>query len=197
MHVIYERYFSIPGIIREPYFSLTALAQVRCSAELGLLDIARGEFEDAKNVWKTQALRIAKEMLIGEYPERFLATDFAEDVPVSAFVSWMDFAYEETKGYVWIDEMRKKIAEPWYGGFWDNKLGLNQGKGVGLEKEKTMVSPTLQKLIARNNVFEGFSAQYEILESQHITSSEFGSRLAQIPKESIINGYCVLQPVKG
>lgn len=183
------------AVANEEYFALTALAQVRCTAELGMLDIARGEFEDARNIWTTHAHRIAKDILIGTYPERFLASDFAQDVPISAMVTWLDFANEEPKGYLWIDEIRQKMVEPWYGKFFDNKFGLNQGKGIGLEKEKTMVIPTLQKLIARNGIFDGFSLQYEILESQDITPSEFERRLAEHPKDTAINGYYVLQPI--
>ncbi len=36
-------------------------------------------------VWQVQARRIAKEIFMGHYPERFLATDFADEV------QWLDF----------------------------------------------------------------------------------------------------------
>jgi hypothetical protein len=91
----------------EEFFCLTSLAHARCLAELGMLDMAYRDLEDAGEFWKKQALRIAKKFLLSDSPERFLFSDFAQDVPVSVLVEWLDFAYEEEKGYGWIDELKR------------------------------------------------------------------------------------------
>ncbi|GAK49062.1 hypothetical protein U14_00280 [Candidatus Moduliflexus flocculans] len=203
------------AIAYEEYFALTALAKARCSAELGMLNIARQEMDEMASFWKHHARRIAKDMLIGQYPQRFLASDFAGSVPISAFVSWLDFANDKEKGYDWIDELRLKMNERWYENsnldsaaskfgkaiigipLWETSDdGLNKGIGVGIKQEKEVVIPTLQKLIARNNVFEGYRGQYEVFEARQIRPSEFQQQLMQLPEKLAIEGCFVLQPTK-
>lgn len=186
------------AITYEEYFALTALAKARCSAELGMFSIAHQEIDEMVSFWKIHARRIAKDMLLGQYPERFLASDFVSNVPVSALVSWMDFAHGEEKGYDWIDGLRFNMNERWYGNkLWNSSAsGLNRGIGVGMEQEKNITIPSLQKLLTRNDVFEGYQAQYELLETRQLRPSEFQMQLAQLPKESAVDGCFVLQPAK-
>ncbi|MCP4369937.1 MAG: hypothetical protein GY797_17750 [Deltaproteobacteria bacterium] len=47
----------------EEYFSLTSLANTRCLAELGMLDIAKRNIEDDSKFWAEQARRIANDHL--------------------------------------------------------------------------------------------------------------------------------------
>jgi hypothetical protein len=186
------------AMANEEYFSLTALAQARCTAELGMLDIAHKEINEMNAFWQVQAHHISKEILIGKYPERFLATDFVDEVSVAELIQWLDFIYEEKKGLVWIDELRRKINEAWYskGWFSSGGSGLNQNIGIGLEKEQQMLIPALRKLIARSSVFEGYVAQYELLEEQQMKPSEFEHELASLPESSSVNGYIILEPSK-
>ena len=108
----------------EEYFCLTSLAHARCLAELGMLDMASRDLEEASEFWKKQALRIANKFLLGDSPERFLFSDFAQDVPVSVLVEWFDFAYQEEKGYGWIDDLRGKTRS-WYSQ--DDYAGIAKG----------------------------------------------------------------------
>lgn len=182
----------------EEYFSLTALAKIRCTAELEMLDIAYKEIEETNSFWQSQARRIGQKILIGDYPERFLASDFVEDVSVSELIEWLDFIYEEPKGYVWIDELRRKIDEAWYpknkGLFNKGGSGLNRNIGIGLEKEQKMLIPALRKLIARSKVIEGYMAQYELLENEKMKPSDFENKITKIPESSAVNGYLILEP---
>ncbi len=184
----------------EEYFSLTALAQVRCTAELGIFDIACKEIEEINLFWQDQARRIAKEMLIGIYPERFLATDFVDDVSITELVEWLDFVYEKNKGLTWIDDLRLTINESWYSENWLAKTfttsGLNKNLGIGLEKEKQMLIPALRKIIARGSIFESYLSQYQLLEAQQIKPSDFERKLASLPESSLIEGYAILEPIQ-
>jgi hypothetical protein len=181
----------------EEYFSLTALAQVRCTAELGMLDIAHKEIKEINSFWQAQSRRIARTMLVGIYPERFLASDFANDVSVTELVEWLDFIYEENKGLCWIDELRLNMNEFWYTSwFKDDNFGLNKKIGVGLEKEKQILIPALRKLIARSSIFESYTAQYELLEAQQIKPSDFEQQLADLSESSLIEGYLILEPTQ-
>lgn len=202
------------AMVYEEYFSLTALAQVRCTAELGMLDIAYKEIKEINLFWQAEAHRIAKDMIIGEYPERFLATDFADDISVTELVQWLDFVYEENKGLSWIDDLRLKINELWYPENWftkttsnlfakdkskifsDDQSGLNKNIGVGIEKERQILVPALRKIVARSSVFESYLTQYKILEDQKIKPSEFAQKLANLPESSLIEGYLILEPTQ-
>jgi hypothetical protein len=203
------------AIANEEYFSLTALAQARCTAELGMLNMAYQELIYMNSFWQTEARRIAKDILIGEYPQRFLATDFATDVSVAELATWLDFVYNEKRGIVWIDDLRLKMNERWYNQEWfgdienfknviaekwqskewfsDTSSGLNKNIGIGAQKEKTMLIPALRKLIARSAVLESYVGQYEILEAQNMKPSEFEAKLSQLPSSSSVNGYFILE----
>lgn len=186
------------AMAHEEYFSLTALAQARCTAELGMLDMAHKEIQEMNTFWQSQALRISRELLVSKHPERFLATDFVDDVSTAELIQWLDFVYEEKKGLGWIDELRRKFNEPWYSKGWFSGAGsgLNQNVGIGLEKEQTMLIPALKKLMARGSVFEGYVVQYELLEEQQLKPSEFEHQLAALPESSLVEGYVILEPSK-
>lgn len=141
---------------------------------------------------------MAQDILVGKHPERFLATDFVDSVSVLELVSWLDFVYGETKGLNWLDEMRRNLNENWYTGGWfsDSGSGLNKNIGVGIDKERQMVIPSLQKLVARSAVFEGFVAQYELLEAQQMKPSAFEHQIASLPESAAIDGYFILEPVR-
>jgi len=180
----------------EEYFTLTALAYTRCTAELGMYDIARKELESLMSFWHTNASRIANEHLLGKYPQRFLASDFAEDVPISALVNWLDFARGDKKGYEWIDELRKNMSDPWYKNSWQKLIrggGLNRSVGIGLDKEKNVIIPTLQKFVARHNIFEGYISQYEMLATHKMRPSELEQQIARLPADAAVDGHYILQ----
>jgi tetratricopeptide (TPR) repeat protein len=190
----------------EEYFCLTSLAHARCLAELGMLDMAHRDLKEAHEFWNGQARRIANELLLGKYPERFLFSDFSQDVPVPILVEWLDFVYGEEKGFGWIDELRHK-TKPWYSeknddslfekGLWGMVTNFTGGdKTKILQKQKEKVIPSLQKLVSRNNILNGFVAQYELLEKHNVTPTEFDRKLASIPSTAEVNGYIILQPAQ-
>lgn len=180
----------------EEYFALTGLAYIRCSAELGMHNVAQKEIQELLEFWQKHARRIVDEHLLGQHPERFLASDFAEDVPISALATWLDFAKSEEKGYEWIDELRKDMNQRWYKKNWQKLTqgGLSRSVGIGLDKEKDVIIPTLQKFVARQSIFEGYVSQYEMLAEYCMTPSELEKQIAQLPEESAVDGHYILQP---
>ena len=182
----------------EEYFSITSLAQVRCTAELGMFDIAYKEMEEMNLFWQAKARRVANEMLIGKHPERFLATDFADDVSILELVEWMDFVYEKNKGLRWIDELRLGMNEVWYSKNWfkNTYTGLNKDIGIGIKQEKQTLIPAMRKIIARGSVFASYTSQYELLEAQQIKPSDFEQQLASLPESSLVEGYVILEPIQ-
>lgn len=193
----------------EEYYCLTTLAHARCLAELGMLDMANRDLEEASEFWNRQAHRIAKNFPLIDSPERFLFSDFAHDVPVSVLVEWLDFANEEEKGYGWIDEFRGKTTS-WYS---QDDFALRAKAGISqvnkmfsrktradklprIDKDREWVIPSLQKLVARSKVFEGYKAQYELLETHNVTPSEFERKAALLASEAAVDGYLILKPAE-
>jgi hypothetical protein len=189
----------------EEYFCLTSLSHARCLAELGMLDMAHRDLGEANEFWNGQARRIANELLLGKYPERFLFSDYSQDVPILMLVEWLDFVYGEEKGVGWIDELRRK-TKPWYNeknddSFFDTglfekvkKFTSGDDKANKLQAQKEKVIPSLQKLVSRSKVLNGFVAQYELLEQHNLTPSEFDRKLTSIQSSAEVNGYIILQP---
>ena len=144
------------AMANEEYFSLIALAHTRCTAELGMLEIALQEIKEMNIFWQAQARQIAKEVLIGKYPERFLASDFVDDVPTRELIQWLDFASEEQKGLIWIDDLRRKIKEPWYEKSWF----------PGSDETKSKTQQNFDLFGSVGNMFAGMTEQIkENLES--------------------------------
>jgi len=189
-------------VANEEYYSITGLAYCRCTAELGMFEVAAHEIRELNDFWVIEARRFARLHLLGKHPERFLASDFSKIAPISALASWMDFAYDEAKGYRWIDGLRFKSNTPWYDEKpWYKKDVFDivktdkqvRSKGQGLHKEEMVVIPSLQKLLARNNVFEGYVSQYELLEQEKLSPSEFNRKIIELPTKSVVNGYHILE----
>jgi len=65
---------------------------------------------------------------------------------------------------------------------------------IDVEKEK--VIPSFQKLVTRNNVLEGYVAQYELLKAHQVTPSEFEKEVALLAPEAAVDGYIILQPAQ-
>lgn len=194
----------------EEYFCLTSLAYVRCLAELEMLEMALQDMLQTYSFWKEQALHIVKEHLIADNPERFLFSDFAQKVPVAVLVEWLDFAYEEEKGYGWIDELRMK-TRPWYAedSYVDvgkgaakvtssllNLAGQYLGRGVEkeLERQHLQILPAFQKLVARNNVLSGYLEQYRLLESSNMTPTALEAQVQTLAESHSVDGYLILEP---
>lgn len=169
------------AIAYEELFCVTSLAHARCFAELGMLDLATKDLQDAYDFWSSQARRIAKELVIGQNPERFLLGEFSQNVPISVLTEWLDFTYEENKGYEWIDDLRRGL------GVW------TWVKAKGKSGEELAI-PTLHQLTSRNNTLQGYIAQYQWFEEQNITPSQFDAFIEAIPKEDLVDGYAILEP---
>jgi hypothetical protein len=186
----------------EEYFCLTSLAHARCLAELGMLDMAYRDITETNQFWREQAQRIGSELLIGEYPERFIYKEFSDDLPISVLVEWFDVIYNEPKGYRWIDELRGKTI-PWYEKDDYSNLGIfdvissfspSSSKKTRLENQRNKVIPSIQKLVARNKVLTGFCEQYKLLETSNITPSDFDAKIKELSDKHSTNGYVILEP---
>lgn len=182
------------AIAFEEYFSLTGLAQVRCFAELDMAKLAHDELRNMYGTWQEQMRRLSQETLVGNDPERFLASDFAEEAPAAVIMEWLDFTFAEDKGYQWLDDRLRVSARPWYGE--GLKLpSFSIGNRDELRRQRTQVIPALNKIITRNKVYDGYMAQYELLAAYRLTPSEFDEEVAQLDHEAFTDGYLILEPI--
>ena len=117
----------------EEYFCLTSLTHTRCLAELGMLEMARRDLEEAK---------------------------------VTSSICGVVMSY--------IGNVTTKEKD----------------------REKETVIPSFQKLVARNNVLEGYVTQYELLEAHNLTPAEFESKVALLAPTATVDGYVILMPAE-
>jgi hypothetical protein len=186
-------------LAQEEYYCLTALARVCCFIELGEYPMARHELRQAVTFWTAHARRIANDVLLQDTPQRFLTSDFADDVPVAAIAAWMDFIHAEPNGLAWIDTLRKG-SDPWYY-LERTDLTTKYRKGTGdplgkpvksrrcasdsnretlLRRDRELIIPYLCKLVARRQVLEGYQAQCELLETYQLTPAAFEQKLRDL-----------------
>lgn len=178
----------------EEYFCVTALARARCTAELGMFEMARSEFSEDVEIWAKHGKRIARELLLRDEAERFIASDFADRVPIASLASWLDFAHDEAKGYDWIDELRRKTPQL-YETTVNRVIPQITFRRGDLTQETEKVVPALERLVNRNAVLAGYVGQYETMEQAELTPSEFETRL-RLPEEDLIDGYAVIRPAE-
>ncbi len=191
------------GLAYEEYYCLTSLAHARCVAELGMLDVAHKELNDARETWQTQARRLANQFILGDEPERFLYSDFSAELPVATLVEYLDFAAGEEKGFDRLDDLRGKMA-PYYRAKTGKRFAHSIKTPVGkprkikfnLQSDKARRLPALAKLTARNNVIEGYAAQYQLLAEAGVTPSEFENQVTQLQAEEAVEGFYILDPAQ-
>ncbi|MGB0387147.1 MAG: hypothetical protein ACPGWR_20205 [Ardenticatenaceae bacterium] len=180
------------GMQMQEYFLLTGLALSCCTAELGRLEIAHRETKQIATIWQEQSRRIANDLLLGEHPERFLFSDLVSEVPTATLVEWLDFARGKKKGYLWLDDLRKQ-SRPWYP---KGKIPLAPLKAQKneLKRDQTLIIPTMQKLVATNNVINGYVAQYAFLKEKKVKPSKLKREINSLAEKAAVDGYVILAP---
>ncbi|GAB4178329.1 MAG: hypothetical protein Fur005_40580 [Roseiflexaceae bacterium] len=212
--------------IYEELYCLTLLGLVRCYAELGALPTAQRELSNGYTFWQTQTRRIAEKLLIGDDPERLFRSVYAANIPSAAIGRWMDFAHGTQRGSAWLEELHKaeihrydqqidleKIANI-TSGLSQNPVKLikelNRRLDVAKEKsrkvlklrdttrDQKLVMPALARMVARDELLSGYSAQYDLFVTHKIAPTEFDQRIAaqsaQLSDEWKVDGYIILEP---
>lgn len=173
----------------EAYFTWIALAQARCTAELGRLDVAYRELKTNISFWVQQSERIAHDLLLGEHPERFLFSDFVTDIPIMSLIKWLDFAHKEKKGVLWLDDLRSRTAS-WYKKEQIKGRMSNQQRRE-LKQDKLIVIPTMQKLIAKEIIMRGYLAQYQLFQEHNVMIAPLQKEIESVAKGDIV----ILEPI--
>jgi hypothetical protein len=180
----------------EEYLVLAGLGAARCYAELGEMPMAQRLLAELHTEWQSQARRVVLEGLLGSQPERFLHRDFAEVLSVQDLAAILDFAHGTTRGIGWIDELRQNL-DPWYCARVLNPIAERRmPTSTELEKaheyEHGIVVPALVKLVARNQVLEGYISQYDLLAEHGMTPSMVEQELRALPAQTDPEGMVIL-----
>jgi hypothetical protein len=180
------------GLAYEEYFCVTALARARCTAELGMLGLARQELNEAAEFWRTETRRISRDLLLANQPERLLEADFAE-LPFARISAWLDFTYDEQKGYGWIDDLRLRSKQKADG----TRFFSIGNRFFQSQPAPEQIAPSLEKLSSRSAVLDGYVAQYDMLDQAQVLPSEFEKRLRTAALEQPASGFLLLRPSSG
>lgn len=180
-----------PALVAEEHYLLIGLAQVRCSAELGEYDLARHEFVGVSVRWQTQARRIARDLLLGERPERLLYREAASCLPAAALAASLDFTHNTTLGLEWIDRLRGKMPD--FHRDKGTKMKLPGDRSAKRRHERELVAPALLKFTARCGLLEGYRAQLELMEQHQLPPSELERRVALVAPQAV-DDYLILEP---
>jgi hypothetical protein len=169
------------------YFCTAFLAQARCFAEMQEYDDAVDVFKVGMQQWQERARAIASDQILAENRARFLEARYAktEKVSTAKVVGWMDFAYEETKGYQWIDILRREHDSSF--------LNFSRGK---IKKEDERDILYLDNLTSRDAILKGYEAQLQCFADNEIRPSEFANALRELRDTNPGSDMLFLAPVE-
>lgn len=170
------------------YFCTAFLAQARCSAELGMHDIALAEFREGMADWRQRAQQTAAENILGKKNRaRFLDKRFAKDAPAAKIAGWMDFVFDDNKvrGYQWIDKLREEFDPPAMSLPWNTKKQR--------ETVRNQIS-YLDNLASRDVVLKGHEAQLQFMAEHKIRPSVFAEEVERLQRVYGKNAVVILAP---
>ncbi|MCV2370229.1 hypothetical protein [Roseateles oligotrophus] len=145
-------------------WSISMVGHGLVSNELGLGQSASQAFDTHHQVWRENVRTYCKDVALGEKPERLLHPRYLEVMPTAELISLLDFANEEDKGLLWLDELRFRAGE-------SSMLKLPK---FSLDTDPLKLA---RKLLAKDVVLGSFAAHFKFLNDQGLRSSEFLSRI--------------------
>ena len=164
----------------EEYFTITAIAHALCAGELDMHETAARDIVDAYECWSRLCRQFTDERILGSNPARFLDQRYASSARVDTLLDWMDFARNKESGMDWLEEMRTNLNQrTWW------------RKGELSEKERFEVE-LVQKLTAKNRVFDGYCTQYRLLEERRMRPSNLTNIISNLDKSKIVNQTLIL-----
>jgi len=162
----------------EEYFSITALGNAICSAELGMLNTAKDDLQESFTVWKNASRSFFESQVLTEYPERFLSRRYAEFVTSRDIIGWMDFALTEKRGIDNLDDLRNRVSS----------MSIDIGLFSKVSTEETINFGVARKLVARKQVLQGYIEQLKYLTDKSIRPSELSDYIQTLSSEDQVEG---------
>ena len=160
----------------EEYFTITAIAQALCQAELDLFEPAGTNLQESYAFWLDICQKVSKEKFLGSNPERFLDYKLASAFRTDELVDWMDFAYGEAKGFKWIDDLRPKYGKDSFYMF--SKYQISPSEQLEID--------IMRKLVARNRIYQGYCSQFQYFKEIKIRPSTFQATVDSLNSAQMI-----------
>jgi hypothetical protein len=145
------------------FYCTAFLAHARCSAELDMQEKSVDEFERSLREWHDRARKFIRDDIFNDDRARFIGKRYVESAPVGKIVGWMDFVFDEAKGYQWLDTLRQEFKP-------SARLSLHSKKEQQREAEAIR---KVDNLVSKNNVLQGHLSQMRFLKEQSIRPSQF------------------------
>jgi hypothetical protein len=160
------------AIAVEEHLALVALCQSRCLAEMEQVDMAGRDLQKVYIFWQEHVQRIARRWLQEKKGQRVIYRNFADEVSAPAFLEWLDFAAGTPRGLEWMDDLRRASA--------GKKDDVNKKERKQIEK---ISIPFMQQVVARNKVFDGYVAQYDLMAAQNMSLKQFIGTIEDLRKK--------------
>ena len=110
--------------------------------------------------------------------------------PTAKIAGWMDFAYDDKRGYEWIDTLRQEY-EPPSKGLIDN-LFTSKKKDDELAEDVTY----LDNLVSRNSILEGYGSQIKFLADNEVKPSIFQEEINSLVTSDDSGKVLILAPTE-
>lgn len=157
----------------EEYFTVTAIGQALCWAELDMFPTAASDLDESYECWSAHCRKIAKEKLLRTDPERFLCRRYAGSVRTDELIDWMEFAHGDEKGIAWIDDLRTKpSADSWF--------------NSSLSRDEHLEVELFRRLASRNRIYKGYCAQYHYFKEQKVRPSAYQQQIEKLDKSQMV-----------
>ncbi len=162
----------------EEYFTITALGNAMCSAELGLLKHAREDLIESYELWHQAAKNFVQNKILTDEPERFLSKRYTTHVKSMDVINWMDFVSDEKSGIEHLDRLR------------DRTHGFRVDFTTTIKPDEEMHLGVARKVVARDNVLKGYLGQLHYLDHIDSLPSELHAYIAHLnPKDKVDGCY--------
>ena len=172
------------------YYCMAFLAKSRCSAELEMYDNAVSEFQNGLTQWQEGSRAIIRDKIFANSRSRFFSNEYLNLAPTAKIAGWMDFAYNDKRGYEWIDTLRQEY-EPPSKGFIDN-LFTAKKKDDAQADDVTY----LDNLFSRNSILEGYGSQLKFLADNEVKPSLFQEEINSLVMSDDSDKVLILAPTE-
>jgi len=157
------------AIVAEGHFNVACMGNAMSTSELGMGDAAARDLERHRNDWRDIARKRCAVLLDVKNGTRLLDGRYVDALPVATLARLLDFAHGRSRGYEWIDEIRRPLGK------------------MKLPDFSTLETPNIdfaKALQARDDVLDSYSAHFAFLASKKVSVTDYARALsAKLPED--------------
>jgi hypothetical protein len=154
----------------EAYYVLACIGNVMATSDLDMTDVAHELMRKYYLEWRIIARKHCGKLLLGDNPARLLDSRYVQAMPAAQLIRLLDFVNNTQRGVAWFDDLREALG----------KTSLFSGS---FSRADLSTIEYVNKLLAKNDVLQGFSAHVGFLAEKKMRISSFAEKAGQICKE--------------